>query len=679
MPVLRLFGVPTLVHDDGRLIEGRASQRHRIALLALLARASGYTRDKLLALLWPESDGERARNSLNESIYVLRRALGEDVILSTGDDLRLGSGSLTVDVSRFEESLARGDLPQAVEIYCGPFMDGFFLTRSGQFERWLERERNELSGRVRAAVETLAIAADDRGDATVAVTLWRRLVTETPLDARLVMRLMQSLAAAGNRAGALEQARVHAALQAADVDLPPDPQLQTLAQRIRDGWAPRAPSAPSPPPAPNESAVVASWVASTSRPRRISRNWALALAMPMFIALVIAVVIVRRRSSLAGSASGASSDAAAPSRGHAAAPPAAVAQLYERGRAHLVHHREADLREAIAAFDSAIAIDSRFAGAHAGLAVAAAEMHLRFAPVDEAPAWGRRAVDEARAALRLDSTLAEAHEALAAVDRKSEFDWEGTIAESRRALALDPRAAQPWFYMAGALYHLGLLPEAERAVHRGLDAQLTVDRAEALRTLGTVAIAAGRYTEAVSLLQDVQRLSDRPVSDTHLATAYFYAGEHDRAEKLLEPLLASHSASAATRADASLASFVAARGDRDRARALLARAERGMVDHHVAYSIGVAYAQLGDLSSAVRWLRTAVETGFRCYPWYTRDPLLAPLRNDASYRAFEEELKRQWLQDQVRFGKTVSVDSPSLHHHNPELARRESNAPSRDT
>jgi DNA-binding SARP family transcriptional activator/lipopolysaccharide biosynthesis regulator YciM len=659
MPVLRLFGVPTLAHDDGRLVGGRASQRHRIALLALLARApSGYTRDKLLSLLWPESDAERGRNLLNESIYVLRRALGEEVILSNGDDLRLGLGSLTVDVSQFEESLDRGELARAVEIYVAPFMDGFFLTRSGEFERWLDREREALATRVRQAVESLAAVADDRGDAAGAVILWRRLLTESPLDARLVLRLMQSLVAAGNRAGALEQARIHAALQAADVGLPPDPQIETLAQRIRDGWTPGPRSEPSSaPPVPNDTTVHAGAPASTLGRPRMRPVWVLAAAGGLAVTLVVAVLVVRPRLFLVNRDGSRSVAIAVPSGGAAATAPPVAAQLYERGRAHLVHHREPDLREAIAAFDSAIAIDSRFAGAHAGLAVAAAEMHLRFASVDEAPAWGRRAVDEARAALQLDSTLAEAHEALAAVDRKSEFDWEGTIAESRRALELDPRAAQPWFYMAGALYHLGLLSEAEHAVHRGLDAQPTVDRAEALRTLGTVAVAAGRYTEAASLLQDVQRLSDRPVSDTHLATAYFYAGEHDRADKLLEALLAARSASAATRAAASLASFVAAEGDRDRARLLVARAERGMVDHHVAYSIGVAYAQLGDPASAVRWLRTAAETGFRCYPWYTRDPLLAPLRNDVSYRALEEELKRQWLRDRLRFAKSVDIAS----------------------
>jgi hypothetical protein len=75
-----------------------------------------------------------------------------------------------------------------------------------------------------------------------------------------------------------------------------------------------------------------------------------------------------------------------------------------------------------------------------------------------------------------------------------------------------------------------------------------------------------------------------------------------------------------------------------------------MVDHHAAYSIGVTYAQLRDAANAVRWLRTAAETGFRCYPWYTRDPLLAPVRGDPAYRALEQGLKVQWEKDRVRFG-----------------------------
>jgi DNA-binding SARP family transcriptional activator len=664
MPVLRLFGSPTLENDDGQPIGGGASQRHRLALLALLVRQrGGLTRDKLVALLWPESSGERARSSLNESIYVLRRALGDDAMLSTGDDLRLGAGALTVDVTLFEESLARGDAKQAVDIYRGPFLDGFFLSRAGEFERWSAAEREVLATLFRGALEALAAEADKRGDAPGAVRLWRRLAIESPLDARIATRLMTSLVAAGDRAGALEHARVHDALTADELGLAPDAEVAALAQRIREGWTPNVPRAPEPAPRPpavpnevrdtGESAEAPPVVPHA--PPRLSRR-KVALGVVSLVTIGGAAIIATRDWLPAPSHAATALDPAGlhvlrPPVGPPASPSvvAAASSIYVRGRAHLAHHREAELRAAIGAFDSAVALDPRFASAHAGLAIAAAEMHLRFAPVDEAPAWGQRAVSEARVALELDSTLAQAHEALAAVHRKSEFDWDATIAESRRALQLDSTVSEPWFYMAGALYHLGLLSEAERAVHAGLNADPQADRTEALRTLATVALAAGRYTEATTLLQDVQRLSDRPVSDTHLATAYFYAGERQRAEHLLEPLLTSRSASAATRAQATLASFAASRGDRTRARELVEQAQRGMVDHHVAYSIGVTYAQLGDAPAAVRWLRTAVETGFRCYPWYTRDPLLAPVQSDTAFQALVAELRRGWERDRVRF------------------------------
>jgi hypothetical protein len=46
----------------------------------------------------------------------------------------------------------------------------------------------------------------------------------------------------------------------------------------------------------------------------------------------------------------------------------------------------------------------------------------------------------------------------------------------------------------------------------------------------------------------------------------------------------------------------------------------------VDYSLGAAYAQLGDFAQADRWLRIAADTGFPCVPWFERDPLLEPLR-----------------------------------------------------
>ncbi len=65
-------------------------------------------------------------------------------------------------------------------------------------------------------------------------------------------------------------------------------------------------------------------------------------------------------------------------------------------------------------------------------------------------------------------------------------------------------------------------------------------------------------------------------------------------------------------------------------------------DHHVHYSVGVAYAQFGDHVNARLWLARAIATGFPCYPWFERDQLLRPLQGDAEYERMLSDLKKSW-------------------------------------
>jgi hypothetical protein len=104
------------------------------------------------------------------------------------------------------------------------------------------------------------------------------------------------------------------------------------------------------------------------------------------------------------------------------------------------------------------------------------------------------------------------------------------------------------------------------------------------------------------------------------------------------------------RAQATLASFLAARGNRAEAEALLRNVFAGSyMDHHVAYSVGVTYAQLHDYRRALLWLARAVDTGFLCYPWYEKDPLLQPLRGSTEFQHFIETLRKSWEGEKARY------------------------------
>ena len=328
---------------------------------------------------------------------------------------------------------------------------------------------------------------------------------------------------------------------------------------------------------------------------------------------------------------------------------AAAYEAYLRGRAHLVRSTEEGMAAAAEAFDDALRMDPRYALAHAGLAMASAEMHLRFASAGEVKVWGEAARTQAQRALALDPNLAEVHQALAAVYGKTEFEWDKVIEESHRALELNPRLELPYSFLARAFYHLGLLEAADRKVREAL-ALDPENRTEPIRAQGIVALLEGRFDEAVPLFEEVRRMSGKPLSDPYLAQAYYYSGDKAGGETVLEELGRTSSASASARARSTLASFLAARGERARAADLVREVAAGSyMDHHVASSLGAACAQLGRPTEAVAWLRRAAETGFPCHPWYVHDPLLAPLRDHPEFERFLQGLREAQRSAEDRF------------------------------
>jgi TolB-like protein/DNA-binding SARP family transcriptional activator/predicted Zn-dependent protease len=251
---LRLFGGPFLEGPDG-VVGGRASRGHVLALLALLAGADGrpVTRDKLVGLLWPERDDEHARHLLSQSLYVLRGAVGEDVVLSTGDGLRLNPARVRSDLQEFRRAVAAGDHEAAVGLYAGAFLDGFYLAASPEFEQWVEGERERLAREYAGSLEALAGASAAAGDVAAAARCWRGLVGHDPYSGRYARRLMEALETSGDRIAAIRHATEHARLLRDELGTEVDAAVAALAERLRSEAPPAPPTLPT--PSPSEAAI----------------------------------------------------------------------------------------------------------------------------------------------------------------------------------------------------------------------------------------------------------------------------------------------------------------------------------------------------------------------------------------------------------------------------------------
>jgi DNA-binding SARP family transcriptional activator/TolB-like protein/Flp pilus assembly protein TadD len=233
---LRVFG-GVAIERNGVPVTETAELHKALALLALVAASGerGVSRDQLAAFLWPESDSEHARSALSQTLYTLRKQLAEPEIFVGTRTLRLNPTAIGSDLRDFERALEHDDPEAAVGFYSDPFLQGFFLPNCLELERWIDAERADLLQRWAAAIESLARRATERGDHASAVRWWRRLTATEPGNSRPAAALVEALAAAGDRAGALQAARSHEEFLRSEFDAPPDPAVSALVEKIRRG------------------------------------------------------------------------------------------------------------------------------------------------------------------------------------------------------------------------------------------------------------------------------------------------------------------------------------------------------------------------------------------------------------------------------------------------------------
>lgn len=253
---VRVLGPLRISASDGRSMETLARQSKRAALLAYLAAATPrgvHRRDKLLALFWPESDEAHARAALSQAVYVLRSMLGESAVVPRGDgQLGLSREVVWCDAAAFEEALDVGRSSDALGLYRGDLLDGFFVAEAPEFERWLDQERERLRQRAAEGAWTLAEARAAEGDPLEAERWARRAASLLPADEAVVRRLMIFLHALGDRAAAIRAYEAFAWRLAEEYELEPSTETRELAAAIRTHDAPpsaRSRTATTPPPA----------------------------------------------------------------------------------------------------------------------------------------------------------------------------------------------------------------------------------------------------------------------------------------------------------------------------------------------------------------------------------------------------------------------------------------------
>ena len=290
----RILGGLNLLGAGGRELKSVLAQPKRVALLAYLAAATPprlHRRDSLVALFWPDLDQEHARAALRQALHGLRQAIGDGVLVTRGDeDIGLDQAQIRCDVVEFERAAQAGRLADALDLYRGDLLDGFFIRGAAGFEQWLEDERARLRAIALRSATLLAQGGEARGDLAESTQWTRRALRIAPLDEPTLRRLMRTLDRLGDRAGALDAYDGFAKRLGAELEAAPAPETQALADAVRERVTTLSRDATA--LAPLEPAAELPHSASVPASRR---RWLGAAAAVFGLAVVVAAVSLRTR------------------------------------------------------------------------------------------------------------------------------------------------------------------------------------------------------------------------------------------------------------------------------------------------------------------------------------------------------------------------------------------------
>ncbi|MFQ5435948.1 MAG: BTAD domain-containing putative transcriptional regulator, partial [Anaerolineae bacterium] len=217
-----------------------------------LTQQQAHGRDVLTALFWPNEPETTAKHNLRQSLYRLRRLLGdtdgEKFLLITRTTVQFNpAGNHSLDVADFLTALNEGELEtatstsstslsrsvQAVSLFHGDLLPGFSCD-SLSFDDWLRREREQLHRLTLDALSKLTSHSLTHADFPKAQQFARQQLALEPWREEAHRQLMQALASLGERTAALTQYETCRTILAEELGVDPAAETAVLAQRIRE-------------------------------------------------------------------------------------------------------------------------------------------------------------------------------------------------------------------------------------------------------------------------------------------------------------------------------------------------------------------------------------------------------------------------------------------------------------
>jgi len=240
---INLFGKPR-VERAGRAITGFISAKAQALFFYLAATARPHTREALAGLLWGGMPEAQASKNLRNALSNLRALVGDDLTITREEAAFKRDADYWLDIEAFRAALTEtasrglGAFVNAVELYQGDFLEGFYVPEALAFEEWMLGQRSILRGLMIQALHTLVSKHLESEEYAPGIDYANRLLALEPWREETHRHLMILLARSRQRSAALAQYETCRRVLAEELGVPPLQETTALYERLKAAAAP---------------------------------------------------------------------------------------------------------------------------------------------------------------------------------------------------------------------------------------------------------------------------------------------------------------------------------------------------------------------------------------------------------------------------------------------------------
>jgi len=244
------MGPPRLFLDELEVTNEMSKKSMAMLIYLIFAPDQCVTRERMIHLLWSDSDEKAARYNLRHNLWKLRRLLRKldfnmDVIESDNQYIRLINDSVfEVDVFDLINLHKKGiennwnlnddEIDCVLKIYNNHFFEDFYLSDCEDFNDWLYFKREEFQKVIIMTLEKLAFQYEKDGRSTLVIELYKELSKYMPYDDHVHVHLIKNLKLIGDHFNALRYYEKHKKQLRSDLNIAPSDELQTLVKETID-------------------------------------------------------------------------------------------------------------------------------------------------------------------------------------------------------------------------------------------------------------------------------------------------------------------------------------------------------------------------------------------------------------------------------------------------------------